>query len=148
MYVNAGNTRPSTCLYATYFCSTLNVSSEKLEKEMCRMQNRSMPSFSNPCSLGSWYHTLPSTSDVMTAAPSLAVTNSLLRIVTLYCLPSTHLKCCHVEWQPPTPYCFSANSVLSSTSELECFVLSCSPQRGLARHADASASVVTGAFPS
>ena len=53
MYVRAGNIFMSRCLYATYFCSTLNVSSEKLLKEMCRMQKRSMPSFSNPFSFGS-----------------------------------------------------------------------------------------------
>ena len=33
------------------------------------MQNSSM-SFSNPCSFGSWYHTEPSTSEIITAAPA------------------------------------------------------------------------------
>ena len=81
MYATPGNILLSRCLYATYFCSTENVSSEKLENEMCSTQKSSMPSFSNPRSAGRSNHTDPRISEVMTAAPTRAVMNSLFRIV-------------------------------------------------------------------
>ena len=81
-YATSGNNLESKCLNATYFCSTLNVNSEKLEKEMCKMQKSNMPSFSNPLSSGKSNQTEPRTSDVTTAPKMRACKKSLFLTVT------------------------------------------------------------------
>mmetsp|Transcript_16358 Transcript_16358/g.40009 ORF Transcript_16358/g.40009 Transcript_16358/m.40009 type:complete len:314 (+) Transcript_16358:1516-2457(+) len=112
---------------------------------MCRMQNSSMPSFSNPFSLGSWYHTLPRIREVTMAENMRAVTNSLLRTVTVTWRASTERKCEAYECGYATPYWLLANGVLSSTASGAAAGAAPGANSGDARHAAASALVVTGA---
>mmetsp|Transcript_7250 Transcript_7250/g.30899 ORF Transcript_7250/g.30899 Transcript_7250/m.30899 type:complete len:235 (-) Transcript_7250:1102-1806(-) len=116
MYATPGNILLSRCLYATYFCSTENVSSEKLEKEMCKTQKSNMPSFSKPRSFGRSNHTDPKIRDVITAAPTRAVMNNLFRMVIWNWRFRTHKNCVYALCGKFIPYCAFAKSVASSTS--------------------------------
>lgn len=150
MYDVGGNNFPSRCLYATYFCSTLNVSSLKLLKEMCSTQKSSMPSFSKPFSLSRSNHTLPRTTDVTSALNSLVMTKSLFRAVTVAWRARTLLKCVIRDRGYDAPYCALAKSDVSATSAGVAVVAIDASRIGDldALHALSSASVVVGALAS
>ena len=134
------------CLYATYFCSTLNVSSEKLLNEMCRTQKSSIPSFSNPRSLGRSNHTDPKIRLVTTADPIRALMNTLFLTVTRHCLRSTDTKCAHAPCGNARPYCARAKGVASVSGVGSFASARVFARSSLALHAAASAFVVVGAF--
>ena len=134
------------CLYATYFCSTLNVSSEKLLNEMCKTQKSSIPSFSNPRSLGRSNHTDPKIRLVTTADPIRALMNTLFLTVTRHCLRSTDTKCAHAPCGNARPYCARAKGVASVSGVGSFPAARVFARSSLALHAAASAFVVVGAF--